>query len=54
MAYIILVSESDMLGPIDHLSDIEYLVSFGRAIFGDNSFKYKMQIYLLFMSIPQL
>jgi len=31
--YIIMcVSESDILGPIDYLSDIENLVSFERAI----------------------
>jgi len=38
-AYIKL-SESDILGPIDYLSDIEFLVSFKRAIFEDYSFKY--------------
>ena len=27
------VSESDILGPIDHFSDIENLVSFERAMF---------------------
>jgi len=49
-----LLSESDILGPIDFLSDIENLVSFERAMFKDYSFKYKMKIVLLFMSITPL
>jgi len=53
-ACIIYVSQSDILGPIDYLGDIENLVSFERVMFGDYSFKYKIQIFLLFMSIPQL
>jgi len=40
------VSESDILGPIDYLSDIKNLVSFERVMFGDYSFKYKAQIFL--------
>ena len=36
------VSESDILGPIDYLSDIENLVSFERAMFEDYSFKHLM------------
>jgi len=49
--FIIYVSESDILGPIDFLSDIENLVSFESAMFEDYSFKHKMKIFLLFMSI---
>ena len=48
------VSESDMLGPIDYLSDIENLVSFERAMFEDYSFKYRTKIFLLFVSISSL
>jgi len=48
------VSQSDILGPIDYLSDIENLVSFERFTFGDYSFEYKIQIFILFVSIPQL
>jgi len=48
------VSESDILGPIKYLSDIENLVSFARAIFEDYSLKHKMKIFLLFMSISPL
>jgi len=33
------VSECDILSPIDHFSDIENLVSFGRAMFKDFSLK---------------
>ena len=52
----IYVSESDVLGPIDYLNDIENLVLFERALFKDYSFKYRMNIflyiiYILFMSI---
>jgi len=32
------VSESDILGPMDHFSNIENLVSFEKALFEDNSF----------------
>ena len=45
------VSESDMLGPIAHLSYIDNLVSFERAMFEDYSFKHRIKIFLLFMSI---
>jgi len=48
------VSESDILGPIDYLSDFENLVSFERAVFEDYSFKYKIKLFLLFMSISPL
>jgi len=34
-----IVSESDILGPIHYLGDIENLVSCERAMFEDNSFK---------------
>jgi len=45
------MSESDILGPIAYLSDIEILVSFKRAMFEEYSFKYRTKIFLLFMSI---
>jgi len=48
------VSESDILGPIDYLSDIENLVSFEKAIIEDYSFKHQMKIFLVFMSISPL
>jgi len=48
------VSETDILGPIDYLSDIENLVSFERAMFEDYSFKHLMKIFLVFMSITPL
>ena len=47
------VSQSDILGPIAYLSDIENLVLLERVMSGDYSFKYKIQLFLLFMSIPQ-
>jgi len=40
------VSESDILGPVDYLSNIEYLVLFKRALFEDYSFKYRTNIFL--------
>jgi len=48
------VSKSDILGPIDYLSDIENLVSFERAMFEDYGFKYRIKIFLLFMLISLL
>ena len=39
------VSESDILGPIDHCSDIENLVSFERAMLADYSLRNKMKIF---------
>ena len=48
------VSESDMLGPIEFLSDIKNLVPLERAMFEDYSFKYKMKIFRSFMSISPL
>ena len=48
------VSASEILGPIDYLSDIENLASFERAMFEDYSSKNKMKIFLLFMSILPL
>ena len=47
----IYVSESDILGPIAYFSDIEKLVSFERAMFEDYNFKYRTNIFLLFLSI---
>jgi len=48
------VSESDILGPIDYLSDIENLVSFERTVCEDYSFKYRTKIFLLFILISLL
>jgi len=48
------VSESDILGLIDFLSDIENLGSFEKAMFEDYSFKHKMKIFMFFMSISPL
>ena len=42
------MSESDILGPIAYFSDIENLVSFERAMFEDNNFKYTIKIFLFF------
>jgi len=50
----VIVSGSDILGPIDYFSDIEILVSFERDMFADFSFKNKMKIFLFFMSISPL
>jgi len=50
----IIVSESVIFGPIDYLSDIENLVLFERAMFADYSFKYRINIFLLFMSVSPL
>jgi len=47
-------SKSDILGPIDYLSDIENLISFERAMFKDYGFKYRIKVFLLFMSISLL
>jgi hypothetical protein len=52
--YIINVSNSDILGPIDYLSDIEKVVSFERAMFEDYGFKNRIKIFLLFMLISLL
>jgi len=35
------VSESDIVGPIEYLSDIDNSVSYKRAIFEDYSFTYR-------------
>ena len=48
------VSESDILGPNDNLSDIRNLVSFERKLFEDSSYKNRIKIILLFMSISPL
>jgi len=45
------MSKSEILGPIDYLSDIENLVSNERAMLEDYSFKYRTKIVLLCMSI---
>jgi len=51
---IIIVSESDILGPNGNLSDIKNLVSFERWFFEDSSYKYRITIFLLFMPISPL
>jgi len=48
------MSESDFFGPIDYLSDMENLISFEWAMYEDYSFKYRIKIVLLFMSISLL
>ena len=50
----IYVSESDILNPNGNLSDIKNLVSFERKLFEDSSYKYRIQKFLLFMSILPL
>jgi len=52
--YLLYVSESDILGPNDNLSDIKNLVSFERELFEDSGYKYRIKIILLFMSISPL
>jgi len=42
------VSESDILGPIEYVSDIENIVSFERAMFADYIFNNKIKIFLFF------
>jgi len=44
------VYESDILGLIDFLSDIEYSVSFERAMIEDYSLTYRTNLFVLFMS----
>ena len=48
------VSESDILGPNGNLSDIKNVVSFERELFKDSSYKYRIKIFLLSMSISTL
>jgi len=48
------VSESDILGPNGNLSDIKNLVAFERALFEYYSYKYRIKIFLLLMSISPL
>ena len=50
----IYVSESDSLGLNGNLSDIKNLVSFERKFFEDSSYKYRITIFLLYMSISLL
>jgi len=50
----IFVSESDILGPIDYLCDIENLVSLESAMYEDYSFDNRTKIFLLFMSVSPL
>jgi len=49
----IYVSESDILGPNGNLSDIKNLVSFEKELYEDSSYKYRIKIFQLFMSISQ-
>ena len=46
----LIVSESDILGPIDYFRDIENLVSFERAMFENYSFKHKIFLFFMFKS----
>ena len=48
------MSESDILGSNGNLSDITNLVSFERELFEDFSYKYRIKIFLLSMSISPL
>ena len=48
------VMKSDILSTIDYLSDVENLVSFERAMFECNSYKYRTKLLLLYMSISPL
>jgi len=48
------VSEFDMLGPNGNLSDIKNLVLFERQLFEESSYKYRIKIFVLFMSISPL
>jgi len=48
------VFESDIYGPNGNLSDIRNFVSFKRELFEDSSYKYRIKIFLLFMSISPL
>ena len=51
---IYIVSESDILGPIDCFSDIEILVSFERVMLADYSLRNKIKIIPFLMSISPL
>jgi len=48
------VSESDILGPNGNLSNVKNLLSFERETLEDSSYKYRIQKFLLFMSISPL
>jgi len=48
------VSKSEILGPIDYVSDIENVVSFERAMFEDYGCKYRIKIFLLFILLSLL
>ena len=49
------VSESAILGLIDHFSDIENFASFEMAMFKENSFKYRIQtIVVIYVNITTL
>jgi len=48
------MSKSDILGPNGNLCDIKNLVSFERELFEDFSYKYRIKIFLLFMSISPI
>ena len=50
----LIVSESDILGLKGNLSDIKNLVSIERELFEDSSYKYRIKIFQLFMSISPL
>ena len=49
------MSESDIVGPIDYLNDIENLVSFESAMFEDYSFKIQNEnIPIIYVNITTL
>jgi len=49
------VSESDILGPIDYISDIKNVVSLERAMYENYSFDYRTKIFLfIYVNITTL
>jgi len=48
------VSESDILGPNDNLSDIKNLVSFERVMFKDTNYIYRIKNPIIYVNIPTL
>jgi len=54
MCVCIIVSESDILGPNDYLSDIKNMESFEKTMFEDYGLKHNTKIFLLCISISAL
>jgi len=49
------VPDSDILGPIDYLSDIKNLVSLKRAMYENYSFDYRTKIFIfIYVNITTL